>query len=121
MSVQSTSNCICRWDLKVRALSGGGMKLGVLPSENAYQRDILSPTDDEDADFYIYMDCLFLTEKSRSLGLGEKLINRIKQECKRLQCNHIQWQTPDFNTRAMKFYNRIGAKSKTKQRYFLEV
>lgn len=72
-----------------------------------------------DADFYIYMDCLFLTEKSRGLGLGEKIIDRIKQEGQKLQCNYIQWQTPDFNKRAMKFYNRIGAKSKTKERYFL--
>tara|TARA_R110002051_G_scaffold324223_1_gene420544 strand:+ start:1341 stop:1793 length:453 start_codon:yes stop_codon:yes gene_type:complete len=74
-----------------------------------------------ESDFYIYMDCLFLTEKSRGLGLGKKLINRIKQEGGKLQCNHIQWQTPDFNIRAKKFYNRIGAKSKTKERYFLEV
>ena len=72
-----------------------------------------------DSDFYIYMDCLFLSEKSRGFGLGEKLINRIKQEGKKLQCNHIQWQTPEFNKRAMKFYKRIGAESKTKERYFL--
>lgn len=74
-----------------------------------------------DSDFYIYMDCIFLTENSRGLGLGEEVVNRIKQEGKKLQCNHIQWQTPDFNKRAMKFYNRIGAVSKTKERYFLKV
>ncbi len=73
-----------------------------------------------DSDFYIYMDCIFLTEKSRGLGLGEEVINRIKQEGRKLQCNHIQWQTPDFNKRAIKFYNRIGALSKTKERYFLD-
>ncbi len=74
-----------------------------------------------DSDFYIYMDCLFLTEVSRGLGLGEKLVNRIKQEANKLNCNHIQWQTPDFNSRAMKFYKRIGADSKTKERFFLKV
>lgn len=74
-----------------------------------------------EADFYIYMDCLFLTEKSRGLGIGEKLINRIKQEGQKLKCNQIQWQTPNFNKRAIKFYNRVGAKSKTKERFFLEV
>lgn len=74
-----------------------------------------------DADSYIYMDCLFLSEKSRGFGLGEKLINRIKQEGTKLKCNHIQWQTPGSNTRAVKFYNRIGGKAKNKERYFLEI
>ena len=74
-----------------------------------------------DSDFYIYMDCLFMTEESIGFGIGEKLIDRIKIEGIKNQCTHIQWQTPDFNKRAMKFYNRIGAESKTKERYFLKV
>lgn len=74
-----------------------------------------------DADFYVYMDCLFLAEASRSLGIGERLMNRIKEEARNAQCTHIQWQTPDFNVRAMKFYDRIGATSKSKERYFLLV
>lgn len=31
-----------------------------------------------DARFYIYMDCLFLTEESRGLGIGEMLMDKIK-------------------------------------------
>ncbi|MFT5917067.1 MAG: hypothetical protein ACI81T_003581, partial [Bacteroidia bacterium] len=49
------------------------------------------------------------------------LIRRIQSEAKKLNCSLIQWQTPDFNTRAMKFYKRIGASSKSKERFFLEV
>lgn len=74
-----------------------------------------------DACNYIYMDCLFLTDESRGFGIGEKLIDQIKKESSSLNCSLIQWQTPEFNKRAMKFYNRIGAKSKDKKRYFLEV
>ena len=72
-----------------------------------------------DSNFYVYMDCLFMTEAARGFGLGEQLILRIKEEAKQLNCVQIQWQTPDFNKRAMKFYARIGAVSKTKERYFL--
>lgn len=72
-----------------------------------------------DACFYVYMDCLFLTEKARGFGIGERIINKIKQEAEKLDCYLIQWQTPKFNTRAMKFYDRIGGISKTKERYFL--
>jgi GNAT superfamily N-acetyltransferase len=74
-----------------------------------------------DANYYIYMDCLFITEESRGFGIGEKLINRIMKEAQKLDCVLIQWQTPDFNKRAMKFYNRIGAKSKNKERFFLTI
>lgn len=74
-----------------------------------------------DADFYTYMDCLFLMENSRGLGIGEKLIERIKVEAKRLGCKLIQWQTPDSNVKAQKFYYRIGAASKSKERFFLYI
>ena len=72
-----------------------------------------------DSAFYLYMDCLFLNELSRGLGLGELIMNRIKTEAVNLGCDLIQWQTPDFNTGAIRFYNRIGATSKTKERFFL--
>ena len=74
-----------------------------------------------DAHHYIYMDCLFMTADSRGFGIGEKLIHTIKAEAQKLDCSLIQWQTPSFNKRAMKFYERIGAFGKSKERYFLEV
>jgi len=74
-----------------------------------------------DAEFYIYMDCLYLKEGYRGFGIGEEVIDKIKSEGKNLGCNLIQWQTPKFNTRAIKFYNRIGAVSKEKERFFLSI
>ncbi|MBL8061805.1 MAG: GNAT family N-acetyltransferase [Anaerolineales bacterium] len=74
-----------------------------------------------DAGFYIHMDCLFLRPHARGLGLGEHLIKQIKQEARSLGCQLIQWQTPKFNTRAIKFYKRIGAMEKEKMRFFLTV
>lgn len=73
-----------------------------------------------DAAEYIYMDCLFIKEEARSKGLGEKLVRQIQLEGIVMGCSLIQWQTPDFNTRAMKFYKRIGATSKSKERFFLQ-
>lgn len=74
-----------------------------------------------DAAYYIYMDCLFLNKESRGFGIGEKLMNRIKKEGQKLGCSHIQWQTPYFNERAIKFYHRIGAIGKSKERFFLNI
>ncbi len=74
-----------------------------------------------DASFYIYMDCLFMREGTRGFGIGDQLMQRIKLEAAQLDCKLIQWQTPDFNVRAIKFYKRIGATSKEKERFFWEV
>ncbi|MCR9155328.1 MAG: GNAT family N-acetyltransferase [Bacteroidetes bacterium] len=74
-----------------------------------------------DAEFYLYMDCLYIRAEARSKGIGEALIARIKMEAVSLNCKTIQWQTPAFNKRAMKFYERLGAYGKDKVRYFLDV
>ena len=71
-----------------------------------------------DADFYVYMDCLFLNDQSRGFGIGEQLMDKIKVEAKKMNAHLVQWQTPDFNTRAIKFYKRIGAVSKFKERFY---
>ena len=60
-----------------------------------------------DASFYFYMDCLFLTDEARGLGIGPQLIDRIKEEGREAGCSLIQWQTPAFNTRAIKIKRKV--------------
>lgn len=74
-----------------------------------------------DAATFMYMDCLFLEEDARSFGIGEALIEKLKEIATKNNCINIQWQTPQFNTRAIKFYNRIGAKGKDKVRFSLDL
>ena len=74
-----------------------------------------------DADFYIYLDCLFFIENVRGKGLGTLLMNEIKIYAKEQNCKEIQWQTPDFNTKAIQFYQKIGAISKTKERFYFNL
>ncbi|WP_316634893.1 GNAT family N-acetyltransferase [uncultured Flavobacterium sp.] len=74
-----------------------------------------------DAATFIYMDCLFLEEETRGLGIGEILIEKLKQIGTEKNCVNIQWQTPEFNERAIKFYNRIGGKGKDKVRFTLNL
>ena len=73
-----------------------------------------------DAEEYIYMDCLYLDEQCRGQNIGEQLINEIKSFGRSHGLSHIQWQTPGFNKRAIKFYNRLGSTSKLKERFFLD-
>jgi GNAT superfamily N-acetyltransferase len=67
------------------------------------------------------MDCLFLREKNRGFGIGKTLVNEIIAFSKLHKTNHIEWQTPVFNLRAIQFYNKIGASSKEKIRFTLSL
>ena len=70
-----------------------------------------------DAEYYLYMDCLYLEAAARGKGTGQELMTRISEFAKEAGCREIQWQTPDFNKRAIHFYKRLGAESKSKERF----
>ncbi len=74
-----------------------------------------------DASYYLYLDCLYFQEEFRGRGLGKRLMEVIKKEAQEMGCSHIQWQTPDFNAQAIAFYRKIGAVSKAKERFFLDL
>ncbi|MEM6647213.1 MAG: GNAT family N-acetyltransferase, partial [Bacteroidota bacterium] len=73
-----------------------------------------------EAEPYIYMDCLYLREAARGQGLGRRFIHKIAENGARLGCTLIQWQTPDFNKGAIRFYRRTGTSEKRKVRFFLD-
>ncbi|PWA11671.1 GNAT family N-acetyltransferase [Flavobacterium laiguense] len=74
-----------------------------------------------DAENFMYMDCLYLEEKVRGSGIGEAIIEKLKQIATAKNCINIQWQTPKFNERAIKFYHRIGGTGKDKVRFSLDL
>ena len=72
-----------------------------------------------EAGYYLYMDCLYISEAHRSFGLGKKLLDEIKRTAVALKCIEVQWQTPLTNEQAIRFYEREGAAKKKKARFFL--
>ncbi len=74
-----------------------------------------------DADHYLHMDCLFILENMRGVGLGGKFIAELKELAKKWNCTHLQWQTPSDNDRAVCFYLKQNATFKDKKRFYLEV
>jgi len=64
---------------------------------------------------------LYLEEDARGFGIGEAIIEKLKQIAIDKNCINIQWQTPKFNERAIKFYNRIGGTAKEKVRFSLNL
>ena len=73
------------------------------------------------ANYYYHMDCLYLMPDARKLGLGKKLMDFMRLEANKEKIEHIEWQTPVFNENAIDFYRHIGARSKPKVRFFLDL
>lgn len=71
--------------------------------------------------FYYHMDCLYLREEARKIGLGKRLMESMTDVAKQEGINHIQWQTPISNHNAIEFYTHLGASSKEKIRFFLDL
>ena len=74
-----------------------------------------------DADLYTNMDCLYLRPQYRGHGIGEALVEEIVKQSRLKGIEQVQWHTPTFNVRAIKFYHRIGASSRDKVRFYLPV
>jgi len=74
-----------------------------------------------DMDWYLYLDCLYLTEETRGLGIGKQLMLQLKRFATKQKIKTIQWQTPNNNLAAISFYKKLGADNKEKQRFFWEI
>ncbi|MDG9728409.1 GNAT family N-acetyltransferase [Streptomyces sp. DH41] len=57
---------------------------------------------------YVHLDCLVVTEPHRGEGWGRALLSAVKDAAAIRGVAHIQWQTPDWNTDAIRFYHRAG-------------
>lgn len=73
------------------------------------------------AGYFLHLDCLYLEEHVRGAAIGKEIINNLICEAKKRDCVNIQWQTPVFNERAIRFYRRMGARSTAKQRFTLSL
>ena len=74
-----------------------------------------------DAKTFMYLDCLYLEPEFRGMRIGEKIFENLTEIATLNDCVNIQWQTPAFNQRAIKFYERIGATGKDKIRFVMNL
>jgi GNAT superfamily N-acetyltransferase len=72
---------------------------------------------------YLHMDCLFVRSNAHGAGLGAALLNAVVALARDLGVAEIQWQTPDWNVEASRFYQTHGgiAKEKEKLRFTLDI
>ncbi|MEO1479155.1 MAG: GNAT family N-acetyltransferase [Bacteroidota bacterium] len=73
-----------------------------------------------DAATYAHLDCLYLCPEARGRGLGRRLVACVVQAATAAGCTRMEWQTPTSNASAIRFYDRLGATSKAKRRFYLD-
>ncbi|MEU6159040.1 GNAT family N-acetyltransferase [Streptomyces sp. NPDC047130] len=74
-----------------------------------------------DGEEYLHLDCLFLRDGRRGLGAGRSLMDAVVGHARELGLRQVQWQTPAWNARAIRFYDRLGAPAREKRRFTLTV
>ncbi len=68
---------------------------------------------------FAHMDCLYLRPAARGQGLGARLLRQALDFAAAQGCAELQWQTPDWNEGAQRFYLRAGATALDKKRFVL--
>jgi GNAT superfamily N-acetyltransferase len=70
---------------------------------------------------YLHMDCLYVRAGWRGRAIGLRLWQVLHGFARSRDCHAMQWQTPDWNVDAARFYRRLGAQEFAKRRYAMRV
>jgi GNAT superfamily N-acetyltransferase len=66
---------------------------------------------------YLHLDCLYLDQAYRNLGIGTEMMRMVAQHAEALECATLEWQTPAWNANAARFYQKLGATCSEKMRF----
>jgi GNAT superfamily N-acetyltransferase len=70
---------------------------------------------------YLHLDCLFVRAEARGHGIGAALLDAVREHARRSGHPRIEWQTPEWNRDAIRFYRREGAIGDRKERFRLDL
>jgi GNAT superfamily N-acetyltransferase len=59
---------------------------------------------------FLYLEDLVVSEAARSRGVGEALMAALAREALSRNALRLEWVVLDWNDRAMRFYDRLGAR-----------
>lgn len=58
----------------------------------------------------IYLEDLYVKPEARGKGVGQKILVYLARLAKERGCGRLEWSVLDWNTPAIEFYKKIGAK-----------
>jgi len=69
----------------------------------------------------LYLEDLFITERSRNLGIGKLFFKELLRIALKNKCGRMEWCVLDWNKDAIEFYNKLGAKPLSDWIYYRKV
>lgn len=70
---------------------------------------------------FAHLDCLFVQEAARGSGVGKRLLAHCVLASRDAGLDRLEWQTPDWNHNAIRFYEREGGIGQHKVRFSLSL
>lgn len=58
----------------------------------------------------LYLEDIFVLEEYRRFGIGKKFFDVLVKEARKRKCGRVEWTVLDWNTPAINFYDKLGAK-----------
>lgn len=116
----------CTADAMISALTGPGALLFAWLAVDEMGRAIGYATATRDFSTwtgkpFLHLDCLFISETARGTGAGTQLLGAVRMFAVLLGIVELQWQTPEWNAPAERFYMKQGATVTGKRRFRLGV
>jgi GNAT superfamily N-acetyltransferase len=68
---------------------------------------------------WAHLDCLYVKAGLRGAGIGRQLLGYACKQAKTLGADRLEWQTPHWNSDAVRFYEREGGVCVDKKRFWL--
>ena len=69
----------------------------------------------------LFLKELYVAAHARSEGVGERLIDGIRDEAANRGCSRVIWTTGEHNTGSQRFYERLGIRRENKVYYVMDV
>jgi GNAT superfamily N-acetyltransferase len=69
----------------------------------------------------LFLKELYVAAHARSDGVGERLIDAIREEADRRGYTRVIWTTEEWNTGAQRFYDRLGMRREGKVYYVMDI
>ncbi len=68
----------------------------------------------------LFLKELYVAAHARSEGVGERLIDAIREEAQRRGCTCVIWTTGEANAGSQRFYDRLGMRREKKVYYVMD-
>ena len=66
----------------------------------------------------LYLEDIFISEKYRGEGIGKALMDKLLKIAQKNKCARMEWCVLDWNTNAINFYEKLGARLLKEWNYY---